>query len=1036
MRRVGRHAHRLLTWVASLAAVLCLAGGVAVWRLMQGPIELDRLAPYVEAGFARAYPGLRMTIKGVRLGIDRATHQLDLRVEDVHLASANGEPLASFPEMQTSFGLGDLLRGRLAPTRLAVERPAVRLRRDRTGALSLRIGDAAAADAPFDLAAALDDPALARLRRLRIRDATVTVDDALYGRRWQADRLDAALERGEAGIDGDLAAVVALGARPTELHADYRYQPARRKLDLNLAAAGIEPAALASLVPSLEPLARLHVPVSGTLETQFDFDERKFEGLRVDLDFGAGWVETAQFPGGRLDLGGGELHAVYAPEEQRLRLDRLSLALGGPTRVILEGEVGGITRGLLAGGLHEPASLPAQLRIALFGAPVAAFDRLWPLGFSPGGRRWVLANVHDGMLDEAAVRLDLTLDPGAGTATVTGTHGTLRYHDVAVSYFPGLPPAQNVAGTATVADREIDIVPSSGAVKGLKVTGGAVRISDLGAPVETLGVDVAVAGPLRDALDIIDEKPLRYAQAAGIDPERVAGRLDARLHFRLPLLADLKLDAVEYAAKASLSGVSIKKAALDRNLGDGNFTLALDRNGVEVKGEARLDGVPARLDAAMAFHAKSGPRATYRLAMTLDDEARRRLDLAAAAGRLSGPVALDLTYRQHDAVRAGATASFDLREAAVSIAETGWNKPAGQPGTARLVLDLDRDAIVGMPVLTLHAAGLDGSLALGFAHQRVERIDIRRLAIGGDDFAGTVERRRDGGWSADLHGPRLDLRPLFRSALAKGGGEEATPLAVTARFDRVEFSAGHALLGVTAQLRRDGGTWRTLRLDGRYANGRHLAVQLGGAAGAGRLSVASDDFGATVGLLGIADNVVGGQMTIGGNLAAAAGETALSARLDAKNYSLVRASTATRLLSLASLDGLASMLSGSGIPFSTLYAGFDYRGGRIALDRLVAYGGALGVTAGGTIDLDADTIDVKGTVAPAHTLNSALGKLPVVGSLLMGGEGQSLFAASYRLSGSAANPSVSVNPLTALAPGVTRRLFDLPMSGPMPAQPP
>ncbi len=60
----------------------------------------------------------------------------------------------------------------------------------------------------------------------------------------------------------------------------------------------------------------------------------------------------------------------------------------------------------------------------------------------------------------------------------------------------------------------------------------------------------------------------------------------------------------------------------------------------------------------------------------------------------------------------------------------------------------------------------------------------------------------------------------------------------------------------------------------------------------------------------------------------------------------------------------------------------------------------------------------------------------MVGSLLMGGEGQSLFAASYRLSGSAANPSVSVNPLTALAPGVTRRLFDLPMSGPMPAQPP
>jgi hypothetical protein len=52
--------------------------------------------------------------------------------------------------------------------------------------------------------------------------------------------------------------------------------------------------------------------------------------------------------------------------------------------------------------------------------------------------------------------------------------------------------------------------------------------------------------------------------------------------------------------------------------------------------------------------------------------------------------------------------------------------------------------------------------------------------------------------------------------------------------------------------------------------------------------------------------------------------------------------------------------------------------------------------------------------------------------LLLGGEGQGLFAANYRVAGSAADPQVSVNPLSALTPGFLRRLlqpnFDIPPS--------
>ena len=63
--------------------------------------------------------------------------------------------------------------------------------------------------------------------------------------------------------------------------------------------------------------------------------------------------------------------------------------------------------------------------------------------------------------------------------------------------------------------------------------------------------------------------------------------------------------------------------------------------------------------------------------------------------------------------------------------------------------------------------------------------------------------------------------------------------------------------------------------------------------------------------------------------------------------------------------------------------------------------------------------------------------LQIVGDvkgLAIGGEGQGLFAANYRAAGSAADPKVSVNPLSALTPGFLRRLFQPNFGIPPPVQ--
>ena len=65
-------------------------------------------------------------------------------------------------------------------------------------------------------------------------------------------------------------------------------------------------------------------------------------------------------------------------------------------------------------------------------------------------------------------------------------------------------------------------------------------------------------------------------------------------------------------------------------------------------------------------------------------------------------------------------------------------------------------------------------------------------------------------------------------------------------------------------------------------------------------------------------------------------------------------------------------------------------------------------------------MDLRGTLVPAYTINSVLGNIPILGTLLTGGEGEGVFALTYRVSGAPDSPTVSVNPLSALAPGFLR----------------
>ena len=82
----------------------------------------------------------------------------------------------------------------------------------------------------------------------------------------------------------------------------------------------------------------------------------------------------------------------------------------------------------------------------------------------------------------------------------------------------------------------------------------------------------------------------------------------------------------------------------------------------------------------------------------------------------------------------------------------------------------------------------------------------------------------------------------------------------------------------------------------------------------------------------------------------------------------------------------------------------------------------MGLTFDGTIDLLEQTTDNKGTIVPVSGLGKAVEDIPLIGDILTGGGG-GVFAATYTIKGPLNNPTVIVNPLAALAPGILRKIF-------------
>ena len=148
-----------------------------------------------------------------------------------------------------------------------------------------------------------------------------------------------------------------------------------------------------------------------------------------------------------------------------------------------------------------------------------------------------------------------------------------------------------------------------------------------------------------------------------------------------------------------------------------------------------------------------------------------------------------------------------------------------------------------------------------------------------------------------------------------------------------------------------------------------------------------------------------------------------SSNLKINDFKLNELPALTKILTLASLQGIADLLTGEGIRFNEFEMKFRNEKKLMTIDEIYAIGPAISIMMDGYVQND-ELISLRGTLVPATTLNKIIGSLPLLGDILVGKKtGEGVFGVSFKIKGPPKKTKTTVNPIKTLTPRfITRTL--------------
>jgi len=485
----------------------------------------------------------------------------------------------------------------------------------------------------------------------------------------------------------------------------------------------------------------------------------------------------------------------------------------------------------------------------------------------------------------------------------------------------------------------------------------------------------------------------------------------------LPIKRELTRADTTYTITADLGGFAADRLVMNQKLEATTLRVVANNQGYQVKGDVKINGQAASLD----YRKPNEGDADIKLLATLDDASRARLgfDLGPAA---SGTIPVKLIGKVGGDTRLGIDA--DLTALKLDNILPGWVKFPGK--TTRATFNVvQKPQSTRLEDIAIEGGGVSikGSIELDQNGDLVNANFPTYSPSEGDKTSLRADRGPDGVLKVVMRGDVFDGRGFLKSAIS---GKEADSKSKSKNVDfdvDVKLGAvagyfGEALRSVDAKMSRRNGTIRSFAFSSKLGRDTPVTADLRGRAqGHEVIYLETNDAGAFLRFTDTYSKVVGGQLQLAVDPPTVE-PSAKEGLLNVKDFT-VRGEGALDRLAAGGQPGTQN-----GIAFTRLRAEFTRQNGQLTIRDGVLKGLTIGGTLEGSIDYPGNQVRMSGTFVPIYGFNNMFGQIPIVGLILGGGSNEGLFGVTYEVVGTPDKPTLRVNPISAIFPGVTRKIME------------
>lgn len=665
--------------------------------------------------------------------------------------------------------------------------------------------------------------------------------------------------------------------------------------------------------------------------------------------------------------------------------------------------------------------------------------RVWPNAIAHKVRNYLVQNLRHG----TAELIDLTVAMSGRDIAAAIGDGPIPDESVRVDFAvaggelrtaEGLPPLSNLAVTGRVTGTTAALAASEaqlelGEGRALLLSEGSFRLPRIWSQSAESSLSFRATGGA-DVLAAVLQTPLLHGIAGvELDPATIKGRSDLRVTLGLPLKKMPDLANLPIAVSGGVSGLTLDRAFGKERLENANLSIGYDRGNLNIRGEGRLLNGPVSIDIRQPRNAPGEGV----LAFTLDDAARARKGMGLGKD-LTGPVPVRVAVPLGKGAKSGIKVEADLSKAAVDNLVPGWVKPAGRPGKLSFLAPNTSASNGGSElrefVLDSGSAQMRGTLLLsGEGH--LDRAELSSFKLSPVDDMRVVVERSGNVYRASVRGAVADARPFIRSYTGPAGTGSGSRDQREARDVDLDLAVNiltgfndEALTNTTLKASAKNRDLRQLQMNGRLRSAAVSAQLERYERGPPILTLQSQDAGATLRFVDIYRRMHGGSLTLQVTMS----DGPQRGIVTAQSFVLRDEPALKRIASTQSQGGGEDVKSNprfdvNEVEFAKLNAEFTRTNSELKFRDAAIYGMQVGFKLSGSVDYPRDRVDVSGTFVPAYGLNNVFAQVPLFGPILGGGQNEGLFAVNFRVSGLASSPTLTVNPLSAVAPGFLRKLF-------------